>query len=229
MVEVERAGGWRRRKESARQRTEAVRGVQRVVEVALQWTVGPDLYRSPEAGDPNVLDVHRRGDRRSRHGVVIDAGAAHLVITRELGDDTKREPVDVPDLVEVVAFGKSGRRHDSRISHAGNGAQVLDVRREEQPSVVEIERVGGIGKEVESHARTHLMLVARERRDVRIVPHAGSQLEPFDRRDRGLYVHPDVVPGQLRIGYRSRAPVSSYGVKQLVSGRDRWKAAELQA
>src|SRR5690348_17050444 len=108
MVEVERAGGRRRRKESARDRTEAVRVVEREVEIARQWTVRPDLDRCLEAGDPHVLDVHRRGDRRSRHGVVIDAGAAHLVITRELGDDTKREPVDVPDLAEVVAFGRVG-------------------------------------------------------------------------------------------------------------------------
>src|SRR6266550_3922526 len=113
--------------------------------------------------------------------------------------------MDVPDLVEVVALGQGGSGYDAALGVARDGAQVLDVGGEEQPSVVDPKRVRRVREEAELHPRAHLMLVAGKRGVVVVEPHAGPQL-PFVRgRDGGLRVYADVTAPESRVRRRPGA------------------------
>src|SRR5207248_11020319 len=89
--------------------------------------------------------------------------AAALVLRRELRDDPEGETMHVPDFVEIVPLGQGRGRGDAALRIARDGAQVLDVRGQEQPAVVHPERVPGIGEEAELHPRAQLMPGSRER------------------------------------------------------------------
>src|SRR6266566_10147199 len=115
----------------------------------------PDLDDPLDARDAHLFDVDGCHDRGARHSVVVDAWAAALVVGGGLRDDPDGEAMHVPDLVKIVPLRKGGRRDDAALRIARDGAQVLDVRGEEQPAVVDPKRVPGIGEEAELHPRAH--------------------------------------------------------------------------
>src|SRR2546426_7081603 len=94
----------------------------------------------------------------------------------------------VPHFVEVVTLGQGRGGHDAAVGYAGDGAQVFDVRGDEQAAVIHPERIRRVREEAQLHTWADLVLVPRERGVVVVEPHAGAEL-PFVRgRDRRLSI-----------------------------------------
>src|SRR5437879_13894243 len=98
VVEVERCRVRARREESAADPVEAIGVVQRNVRVARDRPPGADLGDELDPRDPYLTDIHRRQDGRTGDGSVIDARAAPLVVGGDIGDDTDRKAMNIPDL-----------------------------------------------------------------------------------------------------------------------------------
>src|SRR4029077_14521080 len=136
MVEVERCRVGTGREESTGDAVEAIGVVQRNVHVTRDGPSRTDLHHAFDSGDPDASDVHRRQNGCARDGGVIDTRAAPLVVGGKLGDDTGWKAVHVPHFVEVVALREGRLSGDAALGRASNGTEVLDIRRQEQPTVV---------------------------------------------------------------------------------------------
>src|SRR5207248_11656823 len=80
---------------------------------------------------------------------------------------------------------------------------IFDVRRQEQSSIVDPERVAWIGEVAELDPRAELILVARKRGIVVVEPRAGTQLPTVVSSDRHLCIRADVAAIEIRIRRRS--------------------------
>src|SRR3989442_6487841 len=110
VVEVEVPGRRIGREETAADWTVTVRVIDRHVHVSREWSRRPYFQHAFEPRYVDFGDVHRRDNRGSRHGRIVDAGRALLPVCRKLCDQTKAEALDVAKLEEVVALRQRGRR-----------------------------------------------------------------------------------------------------------------------
>src|SRR6185312_13351656 len=191
------------REEAAGDGSLAIRMIEREVEVRREWTGWTEVLHGLEPGDANMGDVDRRDDRRTRHGVVIDAGRTLLVICRKLGYEPKWKAVDISRLVKVVPLRQRGCGNDALLRNTRDSAEILDVGRNEEPPIVQVECVARVREEVKPDAWAQLRLRSGERRSMRVVAHACPDFESLNWRVRGLGVSTDIVPLEIRIGRRT--------------------------
>ena len=119
-----------------------------------------------------------------------------LVVSRRLRDETsKGKTVNDTAFEEVVALRQRGVRCFPK-RRVGDGAQLLDVRRYEEPAVVAVQRRSCVRKDVDADAWTHLIHRPREWSRMAVVSHTAPDLDLLDGRVRELCVPADVAAGQ---------------------------------
>src|ERR1035437_3739462 len=104
--------------------------------------------------------------------------------------------MDVRRLEEVVALRKRRVREDACLRDAGDRAQVLDVRGDEELGVVQVHGVRRIDEKVQPNSRAELRYRARKRCRVLVPAQSRAQYEVLRRRPGRLRVYANLVAAQ---------------------------------
>src|SRR5882672_7725127 len=184
VIEVEKSGCRIRRKESSRNRTRPERVVQGDVHVSRYRTRWTDLDNALDSRDTDLRDIDRCHDGRAWNRGIVDAWGALFPIRRQLRHNTEWKAMHVTELEEVVPLGQCRRGCHSSLGRARDGAKIFHVCGQEQPRVVDPERVGRVGKEAQLHTGADLVLVAGEGRVVIVEARAGPELPSIRWSDR---------------------------------------------